>query len=127
MKKKVVVTGGTRGIGSAVSRVLAASGWQVIAATISQQEIDTFDGSADIALRLLDVTDDSSVNALFSGLTQLDALVNCAGILQRGAEYDLEVFQRVIDVNLTGTMRCCVAAQPHLASSKGSIVNTLQC
>ncbi len=124
MNKTVVVTGGTRGIGSAVSRVLAASGWQVIAATISQEEIDVFDGSADIALSLLDVTDDASVNALFSELSQLDALVNCAGILHRGAEYDLEVFQRVIDVNLTGTMRCCVAAQPLLASSKGSIVNT---
>ena len=124
MKKTVVVTGGTRGIGSAVSRVLAAAGWEVIAATISQQEIDAFDGPPDITLRLLDVTDDSSVNSLFDELTQLDALVNCAGILQRGAEYDLEVFQKVIDVNLTGTMRCCVAAQPHLSSSKGSIVNT---
>lgn len=124
MKKTVVVTGGTRGIGSAVSRVLDASGWQVIAATVSQQEIDAFDGSADITLRLLDVTDDSSVNALFGGLSQLDALVNCAGILQRDAEYDLEVFKKVIDVNLTGTMRCCVAAHPHLAYGKGSIVNT---
>ena len=124
MKKTVVVTGGTRGIGSAVSRVLDASGWQVIAATVSQQEIDAFDGSADITLRLLDVTDDSSVNALFGGLSQLDALVNCAGILQRDAEYDLEVFKKVIDVNLTGTMRCCVAAHPLLAYGKGSIVNT---
>jgi len=124
MKKTVVVTGGTRGIGAAVSGVLASAGWQVIAASISQHEIDEFTGPADIDLRLLDVTDDSSVNTLFSGLEKLDALVNCAGILQRDAEYDIEVFQRVIDVNLTGTMRCCVAAQPLLAKSKGAIVNT---
>jgi len=124
MKRTVVVTGGTRGIGAAVSRVLSAAGWLVIAASNSQEEIDAFEESANIDLRLLDVTDDSSVNALFSGLTKLDALVNCAGILQRDAEYDLKVFQRVIDVNLTGTMRCCVAAQPHLTKSKGAIVNT---
>jgi len=124
MKKTVVVTGGTRGIGAAVSHVLASAGWQVIAASISQQEIDTFTGSADIELRLLDVTDDASVNTLFSDLNELNALVNCAGILQREAEYDIEVFQRVIDVNLTGTMRCCVAAQPLLANSNGAIVNT---
>ena len=124
MNKTVVVTGGTRGIGAAVARVLSSAGWQVIAASVSQQEIDSFDGPTDIDLRILDVTDDASVAALFGGLTSLDALVNCAGILQRDAEYDLDVFQRVIDVNLTGTMRCCVAALPHLVKSKGAIVNT---
>jgi len=72
----------------------------------------------------LDVTNDASVKALFANLNRLDALVNCAGILQRDAEYDIAVFQRVIDVNLTGTMRCCVAAHPLLAKSKGTIVNT---
>lgn len=124
MSKTVVVTGGTRGIGGAVSRVLCSAGWTVIAATVSQQEIDVFDGPGDIDLRLLDVTNDDSVTELFGGLVSLDGLVNCAGILQRGAEYDLEVFKTVIDVNLTGTMRCCVAAQPLLAKSKGAIVNT---
>ena len=124
MNKTVVVTGGTRGIGAAVSRVLFSAGWHVIAASVSRAEIDAFDGPAEIDLRLLDVTDDTSVNTLFGGLARLDALVNCAGILQRGAEYDLAVFQKVIDVNLTGTMRCCVAAQPLLVQSKGKIVNT---
>lgn len=124
MSKQVVVTGGTRGIGAAVSRVLAASGWQVIAASNSQTELDAFEGSADIELRLLDVTDDASVDSLFGGLSQLDGLVNCAGILQRNAEYELEVFERVVAVNLTGTMRCCVAAHDLLAAGGGAIVNT---
>lgn len=124
MKKTVVVTGGTRGIGAGVSLVLCAAGWHVIAASISQEEIDAFEGPDDIDLNLLDVTDETSVNALFEKLTRLDGLVNCAGILQRGEEYDLEVFQRVIDVNLIGTMRCCVAAQSLLAISHGAIVNT---
>ena len=123
MNKTAVVTGGTRGIGGAVSRVLFSAGWHVIAATVSPQEIETFDGPSEIDLRLLDVTDNNSVNTLFSSVDQLDGLVNCAGILQRGAEYDLEVFQKVIDVNLTGTMRCCVAAEPLLSQSNGAIVN----
>ena len=124
MKKAAVVTGGTRGIGGAVSHVLARAGWHVIAASNSQQEIDAFDRSEGIDVELLDVTDDASVHALFSKLNELHALVNCAGILQRGAEYDIAVFQKVIDVNLTGTMRCCVAAQPLLSQTKGAIVNT---
>ena len=121
--KTVVVTGGTRGIGGAVSRVLSAAGWQVIAATVSPAEIESFSGPADIDLQLLDVTDNASVERLFGELTQLHGLVNCAGILKRGAEYDLDVFQQVIDVNLTGTMRCCLAARPMLSQSGGSIVN----
>jgi len=124
MKKTVVVTGGTRGIGAAVSRVLFSSGWHVIAASNSPEEIEAFERPAELDVSLLDVTDDVSVNSLFSKLRSLAALVNCAGILQRGAEYDLAVFQRVIDVNLTGTMRCCVAAHPLLSNSNGAIVNT---
>ncbi len=124
MKKSVVITGGTRGIGAAVADVLSAAGWRVIAASNSAEEIANFRGSADIDARLLNVTDDKSVNALVNSMDKLDALVNCAGILQRGEEYDLAVFQKVVEVNLIGTMRCCVAAQPLLAESKGCIVNT---
>jgi len=124
MDKTVVVTGGTRGIGAAVSRVLFDAGWHVIAASNSQEQIDAFERPEGIEVSLLDVTDDGSVHSLFSPLKSLSALVNCAGILQRGDEYDLAVFQRVIDVNLTGTMRCCVAAQPLLSKSSGAIVNT---
>ncbi|MEM9423080.1 MAG: SDR family oxidoreductase, partial [Pseudomonadota bacterium] len=40
------------------------------------------------------------------------------------AEYDIETFEKVVDINLTGTMRCCLAAQPLLASTGGAIVNT---
>jgi len=124
MKNKVVVTGGTRGIGAAVAQVMSTAGWHVIAASNSQDEVDAFDRSTGIEVCLLDVTDDASVNKLFSKLDFLHALVNCAGILQRDAEYDLAVFQKVIEVNLIGTMRCCVAAHPLLAQSRGAIVNT---
>jgi NAD(P)-dependent dehydrogenase (short-subunit alcohol dehydrogenase family) len=70
------------------------------------------------------VTNESSVNAHVGALSRLDALVNAAGILLRGgAEYDIANFARVIDVNLIGTMRMCLAARPLLAQTKGAIVN----
>ncbi|WP_425039492.1 SDR family NAD(P)-dependent oxidoreductase [Primorskyibacter sp. S187A] len=122
--KHALVTGGTRGIGAGVARTLARHGWSVVAASVSQDELDAFAPQDGITTHLLDVTDQASVDALFGGLTGLDALVNCAGILVRGAEYDIDTFARVLDVNLTGTMRCCLAAQPLLAASGGAIVNT---
>lgn len=121
--KKVLVTGGTGGIGVGVAHCLAEVGCSVIAVSTSQAELDAFKPQDSIELRLMDVTDQASVDAVFASLDGLDGLVNCAGILRRGDEYDIDVFQRVIDVNLVGTMRCCLAAHPLLANSKGSIVN----
>lgn len=123
MTRTVIVTGGTSGIGAGAARVLAASGWHVIAASVSQAEIDAFAPDPNIATHLLDVTDDASVAALFGSLDRLEGLVNCAGILRRGEEYDLTIFAQVIAVNLTGTMRCCLAAHPLLHRSRGAIVN----
>jgi NAD(P)-dependent dehydrogenase (short-subunit alcohol dehydrogenase family) len=122
--RQAFVTGGTSGIGAGVARTLAHAGWSVIAASVSQSELDAFEAQDGIAVRRLDVTDQASVETAFSDLTQLDALVNCAGILLRGDEYDIDVFARVLDVNLTGTMRCCLAAHPLLAEGGGAIVNT---
>lgn len=124
MKKTVVVTGGTSGIGAGVSNALHEAGYNVIAATVSKTEIEAFTGPKEIDLQLLDVTDGEAVKDLFAGLDSLHGLVNCAGILRRLDEYDIEVFEQVINVNLTGTMRCCIAAHPLLAASGGSIVNT---
>lgn len=127
--KQAVVIGGTRGIGAGIVRQLAEDGWSVIATGVSREEV-TQSGDGGGALppavkaQVLDVTDDAAVNALFAGLGGLDGLVNCAGILQRGREYEIEVFRQVIEVNLTGTMRACLAAHPLLAASGGAIVNT---
>jgi NAD(P)-dependent dehydrogenase (short-subunit alcohol dehydrogenase family) len=43
-------------------------------------------------------------------------LVNCAGVICRGAEHDPAVFAEVLDINLTGAMRCCAAARSLLAA-----------
>ncbi len=76
-----------------------------------------------LALRTLDVTDDADVARFVATLDRLDALVNCAGILARFKEFEVDTFQHVLDVNLTGTFRLCNACRPLLAESRGSIVN----
>lgn len=120
--KTALVTGGTQGIGGAVARQLAAMGATVIAAGLPPFASEEFAGSG-VTLAELNVASDDSVAALFAGLTQLDIVVNCAGIIKRGAEHEVDVFEQVIAVNLTGTMRVCSAARSLLKASGGCIVN----
>lgn len=123
--KTAVVIGGTRGIGAGVTGALKKAGWSVIATGVSDKEVATFvETTPDVPAHKLDVRDTASVNAFFAELGALQGLVNCAGILARGAEYEIETFETVVDINLTGTMRTCLAAYPLLAESGGAIVNT---
>ena len=126
--KHAVVIGGTRGIGAGVCGALLRKGWRVSATGVGAEEVEAFTAAppadGEVSATTLNVTDTAAVNAFFAGLDTLDGLVNCAGILARGAEYEIETFARVIDVNLVGTMRTCVAAHPLLAASGGAIVNT---
>ncbi|HEY2331849.1 MAG TPA: SDR family oxidoreductase [Acidimicrobiales bacterium] len=123
-----VVTGGTGGIGSAVTALLLTEGAHVVATGSAAAELDA--ASQDPAtsgadLRLLDVTDSGAVDALFGGLDRLDVLVNLAGIGRGPGEYGVDGFVRTVDVNLHGTMRCCYAAHDLLAAGGGgAIVNT---
>jgi len=124
--KSVLVTGGTSGIGAAVSRAFLRAGAQVIASGVSQRELDALGDDPDLAsarLSVLDVRDGEAISRLISGLDRLDILVNCAGMIRRGEELDPAVFEQVLDVNLNGTMRMCAAARPLLAASAGVIVN----
>jgi NAD(P)-dependent dehydrogenase (short-subunit alcohol dehydrogenase family) len=121
-RRTVLVVGGTGGIGSAVAERFAALGCEVIAAGLdagnSPPSLAAVARTAE-----LDVTRADDVEELVGTLERLDVLVNAAGVIRRGEEYKLDVFAEVLDVNLTGTMRACVAAQPLLAASSGCIVN----
>jgi NAD(P)-dependent dehydrogenase (short-subunit alcohol dehydrogenase family) len=119
-----VITGGTGGIGAGVAETLASRGWQVVATGATEAEVVRYDAPEGVSARVLDVTSDADVAAFFADLDALEGLVNCAGILRKAEEYDIATFQKVIDVNLTGTMRCCLAAHPLLARGGGAIVNT---
>lgn len=123
--KTALVTGGVSGIGAAVSRALANAGAKVIACGLTDAEIAS--ARADVAfaaidIRKLDVADHAAVKALVGGLPSLDFVINSAGMIRRETEHDPDVFDQVMDVNVSGGMRVSSAARPLLAKSKGAIV-----
>ena len=77
---------------------------------------------AAIDIRKLDVADHAAVKALVGGLPSLDFVINSAGMIRRETEHDPDVFDQVMDVNVSGGMRVSSAARPLLAKSKGAIV-----
>ena len=122
--KTVLVSGGTSGIGAAIGNALAELGAIVTVTGATEAEAAEANRGASIGRAdALDVRDDTAVAAFFAALPTLDVLINCAGIIRRGAEHDPAVFAEVLDVNLTGTMRLCAAARPLLARTHGCIVN----
>jgi len=88
-----VVTGATRGIGKATAEHLAKAGAKVIGVGREQ----------------CDVSQPDQVAALFAQLERVDVLVCAAGILEKASLEDTttEIWQRTLDVNLTGTFLCC--------------------
>jgi NAD(P)-dependent dehydrogenase (short-subunit alcohol dehydrogenase family) len=123
--KQVLITGGARGIGWGVAQAMLAAGYAVTVTGLTGEEVAAVPSRENLKAVQLDVTDDAAVAAIVGGLAGLDALVNCAGmILRENREFTVEGFQKVIDVNLTGTMRMCVAARSLLENSGGAIVNT---
>ncbi len=123
--KQVLITGGARGIGRGVAQAMLAAGYAVTVTGLTGEEVAAVPSRENLKAVQLDVTDDAAVAAIVGGLAGLDALVNCAGmILRENREFTVEGFQKVIDVNLTGTMRMCVAARSLLENSGGAIVNT---
>lgn len=117
------MTGGTGGIGRGTAEALLAAGWEVVATGATAEEVAALPPTPGLRTAVLDVTDPASVAACVAGLDRLDALVNAAGILRRGEEHRIEVFERVVAVNLTGTMRMCLACHPLLKESRGAVVN----
>ncbi|HYJ18052.1 MAG TPA: SDR family oxidoreductase [Burkholderiales bacterium] len=124
--KVALVTGGTSGIGAAIGRGLAAAGAKVTVTGVTDAEVSSAKSAAgfgDQRAERLNVRDNEAVRSLIGGFGQLDILVNCAGAIRRDAEHDPEIFEQVLDINLTGSMRCCTAARPLLKDSGGAIVN----
>lgn len=115
----VLVVGGTGGIGSAVASRFGGLGASVTVAGLPGPAPEDVTRVVHV-----DLARDGELEAVIGSLDRLDVLVNCAGIIRRRREeYRPEVFAEVIDVNLTGTMRACVAAHPLLADANGCIVN----
>ena len=126
-KRKVLVTGGSSGIGAAIAQVFASNGDLVIATGATKEEVERAQVQSEstaISFQELDVRDGIAVQACIDEIDSLDVLVNCAGVIRRNAEHEPEVFADVIDINLNGSMRVCTAAREKLKQRKGCIINT---
>jgi NAD(P)-dependent dehydrogenase (short-subunit alcohol dehydrogenase family) len=121
--RRVLVSGGTSGIGLGLALAFAEAGAVVTATGASEAECATAaEHHAIITFRPLDVRNGQAVAALASETPRLDTLLNCAGINRRLEEFNPEVFADVLDVNLQGTMRLCTSLRPALAGG-GAILN----
>jgi len=127
-QRRVLVTGGTSGIGAGIARAFAAQGAEVTVTGATEAEAQRARTDPALAAlhacHVLDVRDAAAVEQLVTGLGELDVVVNCAGTIRRGAEHDPAAFADTVDINLNGTMRVCAAARAGLKARGGCIVNT---
>ncbi len=124
--RKVVVSGGSSGLGLAVAQGFAGLGADVIATGSSAAKLEharKLPENAGISFQRLDVRDTEAVKAFFFSLTQLDVLVNAQGTAQPVEEWNEKAFMDVMDVNLNSVLRLAMAAKPLLEISRGSILN----
>jgi len=134
--KTAVVTGGSRGIGLAITRELAREGCRVAIAGRDPQALeaaisDLRKDSLSVSAKRCDISDQDQVHEFFHAIRErfglVDFLINNAGAAHALANVDRlsqEEFRRVVDVNLIGTFFCCRAAIP-LMHSGSVIVNNL--
>ncbi|GAB6110798.1 3-oxoacyl-[acyl-carrier-protein] reductase [Desulfomicrobium escambiense] len=134
--KTALVTGGTRGIGRAIVKKLAGSGYQVYFTYVSRPELAEA-VCAEVAAAggtargfLLDASDWDAVEAFFAehikDKVSLDVLVNNAGITKDGLIMRMkrEQWEQVLNINLTGAFVCLQqAAKIMLKQRRGRIVN----
>jgi NAD(P)-dependent dehydrogenase (short-subunit alcohol dehydrogenase family) len=133
--KVAVVTGGTSGIGRAMSLGLAEAGADVVATARRQQQVDeTARGIEALGRRSLniasDVCDRSSLEDLLDTVLEnfgkADILINCAGRIKRTPTISMpeEEWTAILDTNLTGTLRACqVFGKAMLERGYGRIIN----
>ena len=120
-----LITGGATGIGFGIASAMLEAGYEVTVTGLTDAQVAQIPQRQQLSAVKLDVTSAASVAAVVESFDELSVLINCAGVIFRNrAEYDIDIFQKVIDVNLTGTMRMCVAARGKLAAAGGAIVNT---
>lgn len=119
----VVITGAGGGLGAATTALYASRGWQVVAVDLKRPS-----GGEGITPVAADVTDSASLETLAERVRtehgRVDLVVTFAGVLGIGplAESDPEKVQRVLDVNVMGTVRTVHALWDLLRDSRGRVV-----
>jgi NAD(P)-dependent dehydrogenase (short-subunit alcohol dehydrogenase family) len=112
--KQVLITGGTGGLGVAVTRLALARGAFVTATRRVGSDLGPFGDFDDAArarlsLKLADVGDESQVRGVVDGMARVDVLLHLVGGFAMGAsdEVTLEAWRAHIDLTLTTTFLCC--------------------
>jgi NAD(P)-dependent dehydrogenase (short-subunit alcohol dehydrogenase family) len=133
--KVAVVIGGTSGIGRALAHGLAEAGADVVATSREMSKVEAVASEIEDrgrrTLRLTsDVSDRSSLERLLhkciDAFSKVDILINSAGITKRAptVEFSDEDWNRIIDTNLTGTLRACQVFGRHMLERRyGRIIN----
>ncbi len=133
--KSAVVVGGTSGIGLAMAVGLAEAGADVVASSRRLEQVEDaarrIEATGRRALRFAsDVGDRGSLERLLTGTLEgfgkVDILINCAGKIKRAPTLDFaeEVWDDILDTNLTGTLRACQVFGRHmLERGYGRIIN----
>lgn len=133
--KTVWVTGASRGLGRAIALGCARSGARVAVTARTQSALDelctqvcamgtdglALAGSVTDSERVADIVDE-----IAASWSPIDVLINNAGVspvLSGSEDVDVDMWNTVLDVNLTGALRCARAACPHMLDRGGSIVN----
>lgn len=128
----VLVTGGSRGIGAAVSRLAARQGWRVAVNYASNRKAADAvvaaiaEGGGEAVAIAGDVGKTADIVAMFAAVDRhfgrLDGLVNNAGVVdypQRVDEMAAERIERMMRINVTGSMLCAAEAVRRMSSRYG--------
>jgi NAD(P)-dependent dehydrogenase (short-subunit alcohol dehydrogenase family) len=131
--KTALVTGGGRGIGAAIAKRFLEDGAKVVISDIQNGLLDDHAKqlkSASLATIVGDVTKYDDVKKMIDATVKfggrIDILVNNAGIDDKGniLDIDINLWKKILDVNLTGPFLCMKAAIPQMIKQgRGSIIN----
>ncbi len=120
--KRVLVSGGSQGIGLATAQAFAANGATVIITGTRKAATDYADDLSAFSYVPADFARPEAAEAVAKAAGAIDILVNNAGT-GRPDEYSDAGFRAVIDVNLNAVMALSLALHPALKASQGAIVN----
>ena len=131
--RTAVVTGGAQGFGLDIAKRFLDSGGKVIIWDIDQKMIQKASNqlnSQNLSSNIVDVSNYNEVEKSVSEITKntnIDILINNAGITGPTAtlwEYDIDMWKKVVEINLMGTFNCCRAIVPNMIKNNyGRIVN----